>query len=753
MKPVDLINILNQISYSDEKKLKASIRIQMVFRYSICGFSSLFLYLFHAQLPFPFPYFFLVACGTWLANGLLHLLTLNKKWIFTAFSLFPYLDALTAPLSFQCSGGFLSPFVISHISTNIGSCIIYTRNKHLALHSFLILLLGYLSIAFLQKFGILSCPVAYCKNMMTNDFFFLFVVSITSFIIVASFILIKSLNSIVRQMLEDATHSIDSIIKGTTATVGRDFFVHLIQSLSESFSMRCIMIAELTNKNSSIHSLAVWKDGKIDENFDSPVQGTVFADVLSHGKHILDKNVGTLFQANPLVALCNAVFFCGVSLCDSKGKPIGVLCMLNNKHPQNTYLIEPLITIFASRASAELERKQTEEKQRTVEMQLAHAHKMEAIGNLVGGIAHDFNNMVSAIGGCAQLLKAKMDAQSPNQRYVTHILNAGLHTADLINRLTGFARRDRPQTRPIDTHKVIDETLALMETTTKKNITLVKKLGASEVLTPSDEASLQNVFLNIGINSCDSMENGGGTLTFETSNIMLEKFNPLIQSFQIEPGEYISVAISDTGIGMSDDVIQHLFEPFFTTKPKGKGTGLGLANVWGYVENYKCAIKAMSKPGSGATFTLFLPLVKTNSPKAPLSENPNQKIINKNIKNLLIVDDEAAQREIYKEILNEKGFSVTFRENGLDAVNFLKESANRIDCIILDLVMPVMNGHDAFYEIRKIDTTMKIIMASGFINSKELKGIVHESNVAFLQKPFSGEMLLQKIENFSLKAG
>jgi signal transduction histidine kinase len=741
----------NQLMSNDHHIKKVFLN-SMLFRYSIGIFAMIFLYAFRHRLPFPFPGFFFVSAGFVLANCLLHLASLKKEWLRQSFLLLPYFDCGFAPFVFLASGGFLSPFVISHIVTALGSGILHTTNKKLPLHSLTILLSSYLGVAFLHKFGIIPCSIGYVQTMLSNDFFFYFVISITSAIFGIGFVVVKMLNGHVHQTLDDLTHSFDSIIKGTIGTVDQDFFVQLIKHLSESLSMRCVMVAELKNKNALVRTLAVWKEGKNDENFESPVSGTVFSEVLSHNKFVIDHDASRFYQSNPLLAQCKAAFFFGLLLKDSKEKPIGVLCMVNDKLLAKMYLVEPLMTIFASRAAAELERKIAEEKQKLIEMQLAHAHKMEAIGNLVGGIAHDFNNMVSAIGGCAQLLKSKLDADSPNQRYVTHIINAGAHTVELINHLTGFARRERPRISSVDVHKVIADTLALMEGTTKKNINLVKNLLAPEWMVPSDDASLQNALLNIAINGRDAMETNGGTLTFETALTALDKSSPLCQSFQIPPGDYISVSISDTGIGMNDEVMRHLFEPFFTTKPKGKGTGLGLANVWGFIENYKCAVDVKSKPALGSTFTLYLPLLQKPVPRdsSPSSLTHREPKAN-DIKTILIVDDETAQREISREMLENKGFSLIFRENGLEAVNCIKDIKNGVDLVILDLMMPIMNGHDAFYEIRKIDPQVKIIIASGYINKKDLKGIATEPKTAFIQKPFSGEMLLRTIHDLSVE--
>jgi CheY-like chemotaxis protein len=303
---------------------------------------------------------------------------------------------------------------------------------------------------------------------------------------------------------------------------------------------------------------------------------------------------------------------------------------------------------------------------------------------------------------------------------------------------------------PVDVHKVIDDTFALMEGPLNKNIRLVKKLSAPAPIVAADETLLQNAFLNIAINARDAMESGG-TLTFETAAVALDASNHLCQSFQISPGEYISIAVSDTGTGMNEEIQRHLFEPFFTTKPKGKGTGFGLANVWGFIENYKGAITVTSKEGAGSTFTLFLPqlIVEVPDNQAAPSTASGISLTIDNVKTILVVDDELAQREISREMLHDKGFSVVFSENGLEAVNFVRDNKKAVDLIIMDLKMPVMDGRDAFFEIRKLDPEMKILIASGYINNKELQGIMSERKTGFLQKPFSGDMLIGAIEKLS----
>jgi signal transduction histidine kinase len=609
MKQADYFSMHIREYFTDETKIKADIQSQMLLRYFIVGFATVFLFVFRYELPFPFPHFFLVACASWISNMVIHVLSLKKTMLKKVYGFIPYNDALIAPFIFQCTGGFLSPFVITHVASNIGSCIVYTRNKNLALNTLFILSAGYLGVAFLQKFHILPNGIGYAQAMMDNDAFFYFVTIVTALIFTGAYFLVRALNYHVHQMLNEISHSFYSILKGTVSAVGQDFFIHLTRHLSQSLFARCAMIAELTNKGESLRSLAVWKDGKVDENFESPVEGTIFADVLARQKCGIDENTDALFQTNPLLAQCKAVFFFGEALNDSKGKPIGLLCLVNDKPMHNMYLVEPLVSIFASRAAAELERKQNEERQKSVELQLAHAHKMNAVGQLASGIAHDFNNMFGAVSGCAQLLAQKIAGDSPHQRYIKHILDASRHTSELVGQLTRFALRDKPESTLVDVNKTVEDTIEILRGTIHKKITITKNPAEGAMYIRGDAARFANVLLNLGINARDAMEECySGTLSFSTATAVLEKAGLLCQSFSIEPGNYISIGVSDTGIGMSKETLDHIFEPFFTTKPKGKGTGLGLSNVWGYVENYKGAIEVKSEPGKGSVFTLYFPL-------------------------------------------------------------------------------------------------------------------------------------------------
>jgi signal transduction histidine kinase len=507
--------------------------------------------------------------------------------------------------------------------------------------------------------------------MMNNSFFFYFVVCITCAIFAIGYLMVQMLNAHVHKMLDDMTKTFDSILKGTISVVGKDFFELLSKNLCETLSARCVYIGELSGKSQLLKPVVTWKDGALHTAPDLSIQISLVTDLISQDILIVDTKACEKYADSTLLQSCKADVLICSTLHDAKGKPIGILCLLHDDILPNRYLVDPLISIFASRAASELERKITEEKQKYIEMQLAQAHKMEAIGQLVSGISHDFNNMLSAMIGYAQLLYNRLEPESPLRRFAEHILNAGNCNADLITKLTQFARRGTPHLAPVDIHKAIEDAIILLERTVDKSICIVKNLDAVQSTSLGDHTLIQNLFMNMGINARDAMDNKQGILTFSTSVSELKEQSVQCQTFNIPPGHYIAVSITDNGSGMSEETLGHLFEPFYTTKPKGKGTGLGLSNVWGYVENYKGAIDVKSKLGTGTTFTIYFPVVETQDTQPSKSFKATPQPLS--IKNILVADDEPAMRDITKAQLEQSGFSVVAFENGALALEYCKK--------------------------------------------------------------------------------
>ncbi len=388
-------------------------------------------------------------------------------------------------------------------------------------------------------------------------------------------------------------------------------------------------------------------------------------------------------------------------------------------------------------------RKHVEEEKIKLEEQLFQAQKMEAIGQLAGGIAHDFNNMLGAISGYADMIKRKFSDGNPKlEKYVNRILDAALRSADLTNKLLTFARKGKHQVAIINIHDAIQGVINLFEHTIDKRITISTALNAKPPMVVGDNTQIQNAILNIAVNALDAMPEGGG-LTFATSIEKLDDLFVASRPYKINPGTYLKLSISDTGVGMDEVTQNHIFEPFFTTKDPGKGTGLGLASVYGTVKSHEGFIEVGSKINQGSTFTIYLPI--TDKSKSDTTFVQDELIRSKEKRTILFIDDEELIRDISHEMLSELGYSVILCKNGEEAVTSYKKRYQEIDLVFLDLIMPKLNGYECFLKLKAINPKLKVIVCSGYAKNEEAQQIIDTGAVGFLQKPFTIENLSKLI--------
>ncbi|HPJ33992.1 MAG TPA: PAS domain S-box protein [Spirochaetota bacterium] len=381
----------------------------------------------------------------------------------------------------------------------------------------------------------------------------------------------------------------------------------------------------------------------------------------------------------------------------------------------------------------------TERKQN--EISLSHMQKMDAIGQLAGGVAHDFNNHLSGILGYAEILSMKLKDNSL-KKYSDGIISVAMRSADLIKKLLAFARKGQFQLMNVDMHHIIDETIEILKHSIDRRITIVKKYNSEETLVSGDPSQLQNVLLNIGLNARDAMP-AGGKLFFETREVVFNKDMPRVQLMDILEGDYISISVTDTGIGMDEEVKSHLFEPFFTTKESGKGTGMGLASVYGTIKNHNGSVSVYSEPGEGTTFRIYLPVLKGYNEKRKktvsldVPDIPPQRV--------LIIDDEDVVRGVLSEMLDGMGHSVYEASNGAEGVALYKENWREIDIVIVDMIMPRMNGRDAFLEMKKVNPDIRAILSSGFSLDEESQSMLTEGVMGFIHKPYRTDELMEKM--------
>ncbi len=383
------------------------------------------------------------------------------------------------------------------------------------------------------------------------------------------------------------------------------------------------------------------------------------------------------------------------------------------------------------------DRKRAEEEREKLRQQLFHTEKMSAIGQLAGGIAHDFNNMLGAIIGFAEMITKKIPpGNSDISRYAERILAVSGRGADLTAKLLAFGRKGKYDVAAVDMHELIDETIKLLEHTIDKRITIRTCLEARSTVVMGDRTQLLNALLNLAINARDFMP-GGGEMTFSSDVARVDDPVLMAHPKEVAGKTYLIVSVSDTGVGMENNVKNRLFEPYFTTKPTGKGTGLGLASIYGAVINHGGFIDVQSEPGAGSRFHLYLPLSDT------VISSPAHKPVapEKGTGRILVVDDEDDVREVTSETLKDLGYAVVTCSNGEEAVHYYESRAREIDLVILDIIMPKMGGYDCFMHLKKIKPSIKTIIASGYSMDGEAKRILDQGAMAFIQKPYSMEEL------------
>lgn len=370
--------------------------------------------------------------------------------------------------------------------------------------------------------------------------------------------------------------------------------------------------------------------------------------------------------------------------------------------------------------------------QNRIEGELRQSQKMDSIGMLAGGIAHDFNNILAGIMGYSELLHSHLD--DPKLRsYSDHITTSASRAADLTSKLLAFSRKGKIQSTSMNTHDIIEEVYLLLERTIDKKIELLVELTASNPTIIGDPSELQSTFLNLGINARDAMPNGG-SLTFTTNNTTLNQAYCDANSFHIEPGEYLEICIRDTGTGIDKTTINSIFEPFFTTKEVGKGTGLGLAAVYGTIKDHQGAISVFSEPGQGTAFYIYIPSAEPGHEVKKVDQTASNTAINGKV---LIIDDEDIIRSMSYDFLSDLGYTVLLAEDGEQGTAIYQKEFQSIDVVVLDMVMPKLSGKECFERIRAIDPEAKVILSSGFSENTSVAQLKEQGAFGFIKKPYN----------------
>lgn len=391
----------------------------------------------------------------------------------------------------------------------------------------------------------------------------------------------------------------------------------------------------------------------------------------------------------------------------------------------------------------EMVQKRTQELN-TINERLRQVEKLEAIGQLAGGVAHDFNNQLTIVLGYCELLTGKLKSSPQLVEYIQHIYNSGKRASELTKQLLAFARKGTYKSQAVNMNDLVKEIVTLLSRSMNKNIAINHFLGAIQPFVWGGAAQLQNALLNLAINAGDAMEKGG-TLTIETKNLEIDESYCKNNGVNLPSGKYITISVSDTGIGMDNETMKRIFEPFFTTKEEGKGTGMGLAAVYGIVNSHKGAVIVRSVPGQGSIFTLHFPVTSKIPTSATIISNNFQKKYQNGL-HILVIDDEAGVAKMIKDMLESFGYLVTIALSGREGLEIYKEMWKEIDAVIIDMVMPEMNGRETFLALKKINPQINALISSGHALTSDVNYALKEGVRAFLQKPYNKNELAMNIQ-------
>jgi PAS domain S-box-containing protein len=377
--------------------------------------------------------------------------------------------------------------------------------------------------------------------------------------------------------------------------------------------------------------------------------------------------------------------------------------------------------------------------QKIMEIQFRQSQRMESIGTLAGGIAHDFNNLLMGIQGNTSVMLLDIDPDHSLHENLKSIQRCVKSGANLTRQLLGFARGGKYVVKPTNINEVIDRTAHIFGRS-RKDINFNRRYNKNIWMVNVDVGQIEQVLLNVYVNAWQAMPNGGD-LYLETDNIRLDKFYVDTKPFSVEPGRYVKISVTDTGIGMDKKIQQRIFEPFFTTKEVGQGTGLGLASAYGIIKNHGGFITCYSEVGVGSTFNIYLPAY---AKKGIQTEKAVEVALGGN-ETILLIDDEKMIIEVGRKMMESLGYLVVTAGKGEEALTLYRKRYDHIDLIILDMIMPYMGGKDVFNRIREINPKAKVLLSSGYSLNGQAQEIMAQGCNGFIQKPFDTIELSRKI--------
>lgn len=433
---------------------------------------------------------------------------------------------------------------------------------------------------------------------------------------------------------------------------------------------------------------------------------------------------------------------------DSTGKIRGTLCLLDVDKQYYDNVDVELITVASLHIAARLRGEEQEQVNRELADHLRQAQKMEAVGLLAGGVAHDFNNILSGILGFSSYLQSKVDPDSTIHRDLKLIEQSAMRASDLTRQLLAFARRKHFAKEAIFMNQIIREVLSLVRRSAARDMQILEELQEDLPAVHGDAGQLNQVIMNLCLNAAEAMRGAeAATLTMRTELRPLTERERIVLDEAAE-ADFVCVSVSDNGIGMSAELQEHIYEPFYTTRSEKGGTGLGLSIVYGIVSNHGGHVIVDSAEGEGTVFTLYFPayygtnLVDTEIKSGSLTGTER----------VLVIDDELIVRHMVTEVLRGHGYEVVAAESGRKGIAYLDELRGKIDLVVLDIVMPEMDGEATMKALQRIDPDIPILLTSGFVQEQKRDRMLGMGALGLMYKPCKSQDLLQQVRQALIKA-
>jgi signal transduction histidine kinase/CheY-like chemotaxis protein len=521
-----------------------------------------------------------------------------------------------------------------------------------------------------------------------------------------------------------------------------DFFESLASYLAKTLNMDYVCIDRLQGDCLSARTLAVYHDGRFEDNVEYTLKDTPCGDVVGKEVCVFPRGVCSLFPQDPALQDLKAESYVGTTLWSFDMKPIGLIAVIGRKELLNSHFAESVLKLVSIRAAAELERRQAEEERSIIQQQFQQAQKLESLGVLAGGIAHDFNNLLTVIMSSSSLAQLR-----PNMvgELLPEIDRAAERAADLCRQMLAYAGKTMMTMKQVRMAELVEDMIRLLNATISQNVTITSDLALELPPVKGDAGQLRQIVMNLIINAAEAIGEGHGEIrvVLSVATVAGGKVEKDHLGKIIAAGQYVCLEVTDSGCGMDDETRQRVFEPFYTTKFTGRG--LGMSAVLGIIAAHKGALQLISSPGEGTTFKVYLPVqgsdIKGGTPLPYVPLTPW-----KGNGTLLLVEDEPQISMVAKVLIQTLGFSVIEAANGREALERYQENAGSITLVVTDIGMPVMDGYDLFNKLKVLAPDLPIIISSGFGETIVSSRIAVGAAAGYLNKPYSLDQLREVLK-------